>query len=330
MSIFESQLPAKIQEQGLMPVQDLATFNMQLSKFQEIVKSYLQAGTDYGKIPGTTKDTLFKPGAEKLCEIYGFYADFAIEQQIENWDKVPELFDYTVKCTIKRRNDDKVMGTAIGSCNSYEGKYKWRDANRNCPKCAAETIFKAKEDKGGGWYCWTKKGGCGAQFTADDKSITAQLHGKVPNVDVATQKNTVLKMAQKRALVSAAVASTRSSGIFTVDVEDFIETEIKVSELVREPIIQDIVDTETGEVIRPSETRTNPADTPLSTAEFVAFMRTWEEKGFPRASLLQTIFDNCKEEGVSLATINKKFTYKLCDRVIKVLNEKMARETVNV
>src|SRR5665213_2057801 len=305
MSKDESQLPTIIHEQGLMPVQDLVTFNLQLSKFQEIVKSYLQPGTDYGKIPGTTKDTLFKPGAEKLCEIYGFYADFAIEQQIEDWDKIPELFDYTIKCSIKRRRDDKVMGTALGSCNSYEGKYRWRTAQRLCPQCKKETIFQSKPDKGGGFYCWLKKGGCGAQFEKDDTSILNQETGKVANEDIATQKNTFLKMAQKRALVGAAIAATRSSGIFTQDVEDFIEAEIKVaptSETTREPFHEDIVDMETGEVIQ--------EEAALTTAEFAQFMNIWQGKGFARSFILKTIIDNCSKECPLVSDIPKKFTFK--------------------
>lgn len=40
------------------------------------------------------------------------------------------------------------------------------------------------------------------------------------NQDAYTLQNTVLKMAKKRAVVDAALAATRSSGIFTQDVED--------------------------------------------------------------------------------------------------------------
>lgn len=224
------EVAVDIKSEGLMPILDVGTFQLQLKKFQEIVQSYLVPGIDFGKIPGTDKDTLLKPGAEKMCEIYGFYADYQLLREVELWDKEPSLFDYTIKCTIKRRNDDKIMGESIASCNSYEAKYKWREAKRKCPSCKKEAIIKGKEEYGGGWICFRKQGGCGLKFVGDAAEIIGQVSGKVLNDDIATQKNTILKMAEKRALVGAAIAATRSSGIFTQDVEDFVDSEIKVQE----------------------------------------------------------------------------------------------------
>jgi hypothetical protein len=227
--LLEKQLPVVAESQGLMPILDIETFQLQLKKFQEFVQSYLTPGVDFGKIPGTDKDTLLKPGAEKLCEIYGFYADYLVMAEVENWDKEPPLFDYTIKCLIKRRKDDAVMGSGLASCNSYEGKYRWRHAERACPQCGKQAIIKGRQEYGGGWLCFGKKGGCGAKFADTAPEIIEQETGKLANEDIATQKNTILKMAQKRALVGATIAATRSSGIFTQDIEEFTEAEIKVT-----------------------------------------------------------------------------------------------------
>ncbi len=39
---------------------------------------------DYGIIPGTTKPTIYKPGAEKLCYAFNLQADYSIESRIED------------------------------------------------------------------------------------------------------------------------------------------------------------------------------------------------------------------------------------------------------
>lgn len=39
--------------------------------------------------------------------------------------------------------------------------------DKTCPKCGAAAIIKGKEEYGGGWVCFKKKGGCGAKFTTD-------------------------------------------------------------------------------------------------------------------------------------------------------------------
>jgi hypothetical protein len=120
------------------------------------------------------------------------------------------------------------VATGMGSCNSYEGKYRWRDLKRVCPECGQATIIKGKEEYGGGYICWKKEGksdGCGAKFADDDKQITGQTVGRIENDDIATLKNTILKMSKKRAKIDATLSATRSSGIFTQDMEDIAAAE---------------------------------------------------------------------------------------------------------
>lgn len=227
----------------LMPVMDVATAMSRLEEFQQFIAVYLQEskdggndGGDYGIIPGTKKKTLLKSGSDKLCEVYGLYDEYVVISSVEDWDK--GLFDYTLKCLLKSRRDDSMVGTGVGSCSSFESKYRWRDQSRSCPSCKASAIIKGSEQYGGGWVCWKKKDGCGKKFEADDKAIIGQSVGRIDNPDIIDIKNTVLKMAKKRAKIDATIGATRSSGIFTQDMEDLAATapatkapeEVKVTE----------------------------------------------------------------------------------------------------
>ena len=176
----------------------------QLKELHQFVKTYLIEGDDYGVIPGTNKPTLYKPGADKLKEVYGLYSDIQMVQRTEKWELTPPLFDYEFKVLLKRRFDDSIVATGVGSCNSWESRYRYRKSERVCPNpyCGKETIIKGQAQYGGGWLCWQKKGGCGAKFKDGDPAIESQVVGKAENTDLADVKNTVLKMAKKRANTS--------------------------------------------------------------------------------------------------------------------------------
>jgi hypothetical protein len=50
----------------------LGEMTTKLDLVQKFFKQVMVKDLDYGIIPGTDKPTLYKPGAEKLCELYGF------------------------------------------------------------------------------------------------------------------------------------------------------------------------------------------------------------------------------------------------------------------
>lgn len=212
------------QDEVLSPVMSLELAKKRLVEFQSFVREYLREGEDFGTIPGTPKPTLYKPGADKLCELYGLSDDYEIVDKVEDFSMIPALFDYTIRCRLTRIRTQLAVSTGLGSCNSYEGRYRWREGKRSCPECHAESIIKGKEEYGGGWLCYAKKGGCGAKFSDDDQKIVGQFVGRIENDDIATLKNTILKMAKKRAKVDATLAATRSSGIFTQDIEDISDS----------------------------------------------------------------------------------------------------------
>lgn len=225
---------APLNNLALSAVFDLDTAKKRLVELKEFVEFYMKEGEDFGKIPGTPKPTLYKSGADKLCDIYGIADQYKITNRTEDWSK--NLFDYEVECTLVSKRDGRLVATGLGSCNSFEGKYRYRESKRHCPKCSKETIIKGKAEfsKGqagfedGGWVCWNKPGksdGCGAKFPDADTSISSQVVGKVENEDIPTMKNTFLKMAKKRAKVDAVLSATRSSGLFTQDMEDIRQGE---------------------------------------------------------------------------------------------------------
>lgn len=133
-----------------------------MNLLQEFIKNHMKKGEDYGEIPGITKPTLLKSGAEKLCDVYGFSKLVEVKNRVEDWEK--GFFHYEVEVSLINKKTGLIEAQGVGSCNSKERKYRYQDAY--------------------------------------------------------TIVNTILKMAKKRALVDAVLSATRSSGIFTQDVED--------------------------------------------------------------------------------------------------------------
>ena len=211
------------EELVLAPVMDIALAKKRLAEFQEFVRDYLVEDEDFGTIPNTQKPTLYKPGADKLCELYGLADSYRILTEVEDFFSTPALFHYKIECCLYRGS--RLVSTGLGSCNSYEDRYRWREAQRVCPVCKKDSIVResekyAKDKQHLGWVCWKKKDGCGAFFKEGDTVIEGQQVGKVPNENIATLANTILKMAKKRCKVDATLAATRSSGLFTQDLED--------------------------------------------------------------------------------------------------------------
>lgn len=181
-------------------------------------------GVDYGPVPGTDKPTLKKAGAEKATSFFGLSPRFRDDMVVEDWTGEAHggepFLHYRQTCDLYK--GDRLVASAGGSCNSWEKKYRYRSGERVCPKCGKPAIIKGKEEFGGGWLCFGKKGGCGAKFADAAPEITGQQVGQIKNPDVAEVANTILKMAQKRALVAATLIATGLSEYFTQDMEDFI------------------------------------------------------------------------------------------------------------
>lgn len=219
---------------------------------------------DYGTMPGTKKKVLFKPGAEKLCSIFGLAPKYVDDMIVEDWtgrDHGGEpLFYYRYRCQLWR--GDKFMGEAIGSANSWESKYRFRWVREedvperyelsNLPVRGGErTIFEPdfaleKKETGGKYGkpmdYWdrfdqmiadgearaTKKKLGTREFKGYEITVDETLY-RVPNPDSADVINTCQKIAQKRALVAAVLVVTNASDSFTQDMEDFVPTSAPAS-----------------------------------------------------------------------------------------------------
>lgn len=140
----------------------LAEAKERIKKLQTFVQDMMTPGVDYGHIPGCNKPTLLKPGAEKLCDIYGFGKQIEILNRVEDWEV--GFFSYEVKTILISKRTGAVESEGVGCCNTRERKYK--------------------------------------------------------NQDAFSIANTVLKMAKKRSFVDAVLSATRSSDLFTQDIED--------------------------------------------------------------------------------------------------------------
>ena len=242
----------------------------------EMVRKYtancLTKDVDYGKVPGVSKPSLLKPGAEKICSLFGLTPKFVCVDKIMNWngegnpDGEP-FFYCEYRCYLFRGGE--FVASCDASCNSWEKKYRYRKGELVCPNCG-KPLRKSKNNDG--YYCWTKTGGCGATFASNDSAITSQKVGDVKNYDTAEQDNTFMKMAQKRAYVGATLIACNLSEYYTQDVEDmdrnsFIPEQSEYIEAEYTPVPQS----------QPQQQQSKPVQ-PKPQFDEVAFLKEWNEK----------------------------------------------------
>jgi hypothetical protein len=175
---------------------DLSTIHetmKKISQMQALVQNTLKKDHDYGVIPGTKKPTLLKPGAEKICMLFGLTPQYEFLQVIEDYTR--EFFSYDLKCTLIKNSSPVAQG--VGSCNSKEKRYRYI------------TVDKLPEDY------------IGINEKIEDRY--GRIRYKIENPDLYNFVNTVLKIAKKRAFVDAILQVASLSDIFTQDLEDISE-----------------------------------------------------------------------------------------------------------
>ncbi len=160
---------------------------------QVFFKEIMVKDEDFGTVPGTQKATLYKPGAEKLCELYGFAA--VVKSKTEDRDFDSGFYRVEFVLQLIHRASGIVIGEGVGECSTFESKYRYRWVSEN-----KVPSFLDKED---------------LLFEEKEGSYGAYRSYRIPNEDLFSQWNTVLKMAYKRAFVGVTLQCTRSSGIFT-------------------------------------------------------------------------------------------------------------------
>jgi hypothetical protein len=186
----------------------------------KIMHDVMREGVDYGNVPGVDKPSLAQPGAETLCNLFHLVPELKVTLTRGDGVTAPPLY-FDASCDIHAGSvEGPVVGTGHGVCHSWEAKYRYRNAERVCPKCGKGTIIKGKAEFGGGWICFAKKGGCGAKFPDGAAEIVGQMVGQIENPDPWDLANTLVKMALKRAHVDATKRTTGASAIFTQDLEE--------------------------------------------------------------------------------------------------------------
>lgn len=237
---------------AVMPIFQMDQAKQRHDEIVRFVQDIMKKDIDYGEIPGTNKPTLLKPGAERLISFFGLSPKFLIVEKVEDWTGKTTggepLFYYFYKCQLWR--GDYFVGEADGSCNSRESKYRWRwvreselPANADKSKLATrggtttEFAFAIDKKETGGaygkpaeyWAKWERAIEDGSarpvkKKTKSNKEMDAwEMDTKVyriPSDDVASQVNTIQKMAQKRALVAVTLIAVNASEFFTQDLDD--------------------------------------------------------------------------------------------------------------
>lgn len=201
----------------------------QRDKIKQVMAAAMTADVHYGVIPGTKgKPTLLKPGAETICVTLRLAPHYKSERIFHDDGHLTVISEVR----LEHIPTGLTIATGEGLCSSREEKYAYRGGARLCPACGTANIKRSKyppraNDYPGansndppGWYCFAKTGGCGTNFAHNDERIMSQSEEKQPNPNLPDTWNTVMKMANKRALIAAVLNGTAASDIFTQDLED--------------------------------------------------------------------------------------------------------------
>lgn len=173
-----------------------ADIRAQVNLIQDVMRSVMIDGTHFGKIPGTQSVSLYKPGAEKLMATFRLGSDVDVEDL-----SAPGEVHYRVKYKILSP-DGRLLGVGVGECSAQEEKYAWRR-----PVCADEFNDTPDNLRRVKYKMWNNR-------------VEKQQQVRTNPADV---RNTILKMAKKRAMVDAVLTVTAASDIFTQDIEDLPE-----------------------------------------------------------------------------------------------------------
>lgn len=189
----------QIQANGMLPVtsQDVEDLKNQRQLLKEFVSSQLKEAQfnddksenygegDYGKITGTKKRSLLKPGAEKLLKLFGLGVRFKlVDKEV---DRFANFAMYVYKAEVYHLRTSVIIAECDAAANSQEIKYKSRTS-------------------------WITSG--------KDKSGKPIRESKKEETPICDVLNTLMKMAQKRAMIGATILATQASDYFTQDMED--------------------------------------------------------------------------------------------------------------
>lgn len=90
----------------------------------EFIRNQMVDKIDFGIIPGCQKPSLFKPGAEKLAQLFGLGVRISLKDKEIDLHLNFAMFAYTME--VYHLRTGTVIAQCEGSCNSHEKKYRNR------------------------------------------------------------------------------------------------------------------------------------------------------------------------------------------------------------
>lgn len=138
--------------------------------------------------------------------------------------------EYRSKTNVYHIKTGERLGSGMGSCSTMETKYRYR--NENTGRSVPEQYWKTRDSNLLG----------GPSFTTRKVDGKWYIFQQVEYPNPADYFNTCLKMSEKRSKVAAVLNATAASDIFTQDIEE----------------MQEIINTETGEVVKPQKPEVKP------------------------------------------------------------------------
>ena len=218
-----------------MPPFGVAEIRKRTNALQEVMRGVMKEGTHYGTIPGTPKPSLWKAGAEVLCMTFRLAP--LLESHVTGDDPEAE-WGYTAS----KRDGSTVSGVCTG--------YFEVEASCSIQGPQGEVLSRCS-------------GRCNNR------------EAKYRSLSLFDIRNTVQKMAEKRAFVSAVLMATGASDIFTQDLDDFPE------------LLEPVVRTETRPVIQKEVPNAGPGLSPKRDA--------WLFRAAQEATLPKEALDRCLE-----------------------------------
>jgi hypothetical protein len=197
--------PQRVPGGDLLMAMSAESVHARVQAIQQVMKAVMKKGTHYDVIPGTekkdaagndiSKPVLLKPGAEVLCMTFGI---------------APRL-----KTTVT--GDHPTVA------------YHWKDRKKewfNKPNGGRDFVWKDEEGDTFGYFEVVTV----CEILGPDGRLLASAEGsannrekRYRNINVYEQRNTIIKMSGKRALMAAVLLATGASDMFTQDLDDTMD-----------------------------------------------------------------------------------------------------------
>jgi len=184
-------------DRGVSAMLSISELKQRRDTIIDIMANVLEEGKDYGRIPGTDKPTLYKPGAEQLMLTFMLAS---LDPTIDDLSTSDEI-RYRLHVSIENASG-RVVAVGVGEASSNEEKYRWRKPV--CDEEWAEVPEHLRREK------WFKS-----------RDSRPNWKGKQIRTSPADVANTILKMAHKRAFIHGTLLATGASSVFNQDLEDF-------------------------------------------------------------------------------------------------------------